>query len=191
MGRKPDPKPYQRLYNQVRSETRRLAQDSYCNPFKLLVTGSREWDDVTCVEAVLYGINGYIMSLGRSAHLTEGACTSGGADLIAYLTVEMNLMMAGHRWTTERVPAQWFDNWRVTGRNPGHERNQAMVDKGHDMCVGFPDPRRSPGTEDCMRRAHAAGIRTYLVRNVPRQGWGLYRYPAPTGSEPTDQDGFW
>lgn len=57
-------------------------------------------------------------------------------------------------WTVEAVPA----DWPTFGKAAGGIRNQVMVNRGADVCVGAPVPGRSKGTYDCMRRARAAGI---------------------------------
>lgn len=55
-------------------------------------------------------------------------------------------------------------DWDGLGKAAGPLRNQAMVDfcRAGDVCLGFPDAE-SRGTWDCMRRAHAAGLTTYML----------------------------
>jgi len=45
--------------------------------------------------------------------------------------------------------------WEKYGKKAGPIRNQKMVDGGAYLCVAFPG---GDGTEDCVRRAHEAGI---------------------------------
>jgi hypothetical protein len=57
--------------------------------------------------------------------------------------------------------------------NAGPIRNQEMVDAGAEMCIAFHRAiGASRGTKDCVRRALAARIPTYLVDSeagVPRR----------------------
>jgi hypothetical protein len=95
--------------------------------------------------------------------LVQGECPA-GADLMA------------KQWAIKRgvphedVPANWDDECgphcyrhrRFRKGKPycpaqGHLRNQAMVDRGADVCLAFPLPD-SRGTIDCMKRAKRAGI---------------------------------
>ncbi len=136
-------------------------QESSDEGMRLLVTGSRHWPTVLsyAVEAVLYGA---AHCADQRISVTEGACRT-GADRIA-ADVTRRRVTSG--WRHRPVPAQWIPRWRTLGVNPGHQRNQAMVDAGQDVCVGWPHPSpqvRSRGTWDCLRRAQAAGIPTFVV----------------------------
>lgn len=147
---------------------------------RVLVTGSRNWDHQDPVEAVLFGVAAVA---GGTVHLTDGKAP--GLDDMAHVLSVWHMAEKG--WTTHREPANWFDGWRTSGRNPGHERNQKMVDQGHHITFGFPDPVRSPGTWDCMRRSDAEGIPTYFVTN--RAGvWALEKYSPLRAKSP--QSGF-
>lgn len=105
--------------------------------------------------------------------------TSGGAvglDDIAHFWA------LGMQWSTEEVPARWEGPCRpecVHGRRmtrrrrdgssysycpaQGGYRNQEMVDRGHDLCIGWFATPNSRGTKDCLDRAAQAGIPTYRV----------------------------
>ena len=128
----------------------------------VLITASRWLTDAPAVHAVL---DAELAAHGRIL-LRHGACPTGG-DLFA------------HEWAIQRpgvvdedpMPADWDrpcdENCRHGPRYrdgerycavAGFIRNQEMVDKGADICHGFPQGK-SPGTKDCMRRARRAHIR--------------------------------
>lgn len=124
---------------------------------RLLVTGSRNWEDR---EAVL-------IALARVTDewpddvitLVHGACPT-GAD-----------HMADDIWSgflgrpVERHPA----NWHRFGKGAGPRRNQEMVDLGADLCLAFILPG-SRGTANCVRCAEAAGIPVRKVFGVKSEG---------------------
>lgn len=145
---------------------------------RILVTGSRVWEDAGLLTAAL--------SEAAEGHhpvtLVSGACPT-GADRIA----EVYASMCG--WTVERHRADWNGPCRVMCK-PGHRRagpngeycpaagnyrNQAMVDLGADILVAAPldsAPGGSPGTRDCMDRARRAGIRVVdITRPDPEGLW--------------------
>lgn len=138
-------------------------------PRRVLVTGSRYWEDQAPIYRALYYQR--LIAGERPMVVVHGAAT--GADSIA------------HRWaqtfypgsvTPEPHPADW-DHCRPQCRHKprrradgklycpvaGFCRNQNMVDLGADVCLAFPFPD-SHGTADCAQRARAAGI---LVEEHP------------------------
>lgn len=136
------------------------------DPLRLQVTGSRDFTDMPAVAAVMWGI---ALTHGP-LHITEGGAT--GLDSLAQGFAEQS------GWTWDTIEARWGDpctpgcnhgqrRWsnRYGSYCPfqGKVRNQAMVDKGHDLCVGWLSRPQSPGTLDCLARAHQAGIPTYTV----------------------------
>jgi hypothetical protein len=124
--------------------------------YRLLVTGSRNCDDVQArfVRAILSRIYMWQgVQHGRDLTIVEGECPYGGVDLVA------------RRWAEElgdveidAHPAEVHN-----GRVLGPARNARMVATGPDLCVGFPGPK-SNGTWDCIRKAADAGI---FVRVYP------------------------
>lgn len=140
------------MYRPLYLEARQLVVKPAGSRLRLLVTGGRTYNDELAVEAVMRGLSKTYGPL----HITDGQCVKGGLDDLAHK------FAVYHGWGTERVPADWFAGWQRSGVNPGHVRNQAMVDMGHDLCVGWPEPE-SKGTWDCMNRALAAHIPTYCV----------------------------
>jgi hypothetical protein len=119
-------------------------------PFRVLLTGSRTWDNIAVIEHALAVI------LARHLEgvlLVLGACPR-GADAIAtaYAT-----RTPGYR--TKAHPADWHRH----GRAAGHLRNVEMVGLGADGCVAFLR-RVSPGTAATVQLARAAGIPVWLHR---------------------------
>lgn len=109
----------------------------------VLVTGSREWTDTAKIYAALQ------KHLGNEiqAILVHGDCPT-GADAIANSWAQSQPGIA-----VDAQPA----NWERFGRSAGPRRNQAMVDRGADICLAFPKGQ-SRGTRHCMRAAEKAGI---------------------------------
>ena len=113
---------------------------------RILITGSRDWDDDAAIWEAL------ALTDAREWHtLVSGACPT-GADRIAEHVAET------FRWTVERHPADWS-----RGRGAGPERNAHMVSLGADLCLAFikNNSRGASGTADM---AEAAGIPT--VRHI-------------------------
>lgn len=117
------------------------------HPYRILITGSRDWDDGLTVEAAL------AMAVYQHvpAVIVHGACRT-GADAIAA------------RWTrTHRViglseeahPALW--QWH--GKAAGPRRNAEMVAAGADVCLAF-IRNGSRGASHTAALAEQAGIPT-------------------------------
>jgi YspA, cpYpsA-related SLOG family len=119
-------------------------------PFRLLVTGSRAWDDIAVVEHALAAI---LAHHPEGVLLVHGACLR-GADAIAAAYAART---PGYR--TEVHPA----DWRRYGRAAGPRRNAQMVTLGADGCVAFLRGA-SPGTTATIQLARAAGIPVWLHR---------------------------
>lgn len=66
----------------------------------------------------------------------------------------------------EEFPA----GWEKHGRAAGHVRNQAMLEAGADLVfavkAGFNWRLDRGGTEDMARRAHKAGVPTYVIQRM-------------------------
>ena len=116
---------------------------------KVLVTGSRHYDDYDRVYEWLLSLGTTIVVHGRAR----------GADYLAHI--------AAHdiRDVEERAyPA----DWEAFGMQAGPIRNQQMIDEEHtkeepiDLCLAFPMDD-SIGTWDCVRRAIIAGIPVEVV----------------------------
>jgi hypothetical protein len=115
---------------------------------RLLVCGSRDYTNAERVTQVL-------SSLPRPAVLITGQAP--GADRLA------------EEWaTSQRIRIIPFPaDWAKYGRAAGPLRNRAMVRDGKPtLVVAFPrDPQAiSPGTQDMITVARAAGIPTYVMQ---------------------------
>jgi YspA, cpYpsA-related SLOG family len=119
-------------------------------PFRLLVTGSRTWDDIPAVEHALAAI---LARHPEGVLLVHGACPS-GADAIALAYAQR---IPGYH--AEAHPA----DWRRYGRAAGQRRNAQMIARGAGGCVAFLRGS-SPGTTATIQLARAAGIPLWLHR---------------------------
>lgn len=121
---------------------------------RLLVTGSRDWDDVAHVSFTLGWALGYLQTPGlrETYMLVHGACPT-GADAIA------DQVWTGQNLPVERHPADWDTH----GRRAGFVRNAEMVALGADVCLAF-IRNESKGASMTARLAEQAGIRTLVFR---------------------------
>lgn len=124
-------------------------------PYRILVTGSRRWDDAFVVDREL----GALLRRIVREDWTEIVLVHGAAKGLDTIAAGM---AAHYKLRPEPHPADWTTH----SNGAGPMRNQHMVDLGADICLAFPLPR-SVGTWDCIRRANAAGIRTIII--PPRQ----------------------
>jgi hypothetical protein len=117
-------------------------------PVRLLLTGSRTWDDTHIIEHALAMI---LAHHPEGVLLIHGACPH-GADAIAAAYAD-------------RTPGYHSEahaaDWRRHGRAAGHLRNAEMVTLGADGCAAFLRGA-SPGTTATIRLAMAAGIPVWL-----------------------------
>ena len=112
--------------------------------YRVLVTGSRTWEDAGVIAGVLAG------HYREGAILVSGACPR-GADAIA----EEYWELLGGK--VERHPADW-DRF---GKRAGFRRNAEMVNTGASVCVAFIRDN-SRGASHCAGLARAAGIPTEI-----------------------------
>ncbi len=95
---------------------------SETKPYRVLVTGSRDWDRPSVIQRRLNRLHD---THGRCV-LVSGACPT-GADAMA----EKHATYLG--WTIERHPADWEKH----GKAAGFRRNTEMVNLGADVCLAF------------------------------------------------------
>jgi hypothetical protein len=119
---------------------------------RILITGSRSWDDENTIREALTTMVRTLGADGVGVTLVHGACPD-GADAIAD-----RLARSGDlgKLTIERHPAAWAKH----GKRAGFLRNQAMVDRGADVCFAFIRDD-SKGATMTARIAESAGIQTY------------------------------
>lgn len=116
-------------------------------PYRILVTGSRDWQDVAALDAAL----STRVFRHLPAVIVHGACPT-GAD---YQAAQFAREFAHMGITEEAHPA----NWAVNGRRAGFIRNQYMVNLGADICLAFIKDG-SRGASHTAALAEAAGIPT-------------------------------
>ncbi|MGW5852116.1 SLOG family protein [Streptomyces sp. NPDC055254] len=117
-------------------------------PYRILVTGSRDWPTPEVITAALdeeYALT----PADRDVILVHGGCPT-GADAIA------------HTWAGKH-PAISIDiflaQWDTQGRAAGPIRNARMVAAGADVCLAF-IKNGSRGATHAARLADRAGIPT-------------------------------
>lgn len=114
---------------------------------RLLVTGSRNWDDVTTIKLAL---NKAVNYLGDQVTLVHGACPIGADDIADDLFTYANL------GPVEAHPA----DWNTHGKRAGFLRNSLMVDLGADLCLAF-IKNESRGATMTANLAEKVGIETW------------------------------
>lgn len=112
----------------------------------IMVTGSREWEDVSTISQALF--NAFVeLGADNETVLISGGCPT-GADYIAerIWEDEMDLVV-------DQFPALWHEY----GNSAGPIRNQQMVDTRPDIVLAFPKGE-SRGTRGAIRMAEKAGL---------------------------------
>ncbi|WP_263974389.1 DUF2493 domain-containing protein [Streptomyces triticiradicis] len=133
-------------------------------PFRVLVTGSRDWPHPEQVHREL--------SLARQTVpgplvVVHGACPTGADRAAADWTTGMR-RADQDTVTVEAHPA----NWRRHGKAAGPRRNTLMVHAGAALCLAFIH-NASPGASHAARTAEAVGIPTLRFTTsatAPRDG---------------------
>lgn len=118
--------------------------------FRVLITGSREWDDDPLLCTTL-AMAVQEAPAGARPVIVHGAC-SRGADNTA------DIWARNHRLAIERHPA----DWKQFGKSAGFRRNAEMVALGADLCLAFVKDA-SRGATHCADLAEKAGIPTRRI----------------------------
>jgi len=143
---------------------------------RILITGSRDWDNVNAVKGTLGMVQNLVEGPSEAYPdgdepfvILHGGCPT-GADKIA-----ADIIAAPNRITGE---PPYKPKWDQYGRFAGPLRNQAMIDTRPDFVLGFLNPCRkgpdcvryrhegehwSHGAQDCADRAIKTGITTLLT----------------------------
>lgn len=119
---------------------------SSATPYRILVTGSRDWDDGDLLAWELGLATGEALRDGRRAVIVHGACPTGADALAVRLSRD-------HGFDTEPHPADWDRR----GKAAGPRRNREMVQAGADICLAFIKDG-SAGATGCADMAERAGI---------------------------------
>ncbi|NUP15463.1 MAG: DUF2493 domain-containing protein [Streptomyces sp.] len=120
-------------------------------PYRVLVTGSRDWEDRAAIDDFLTSLAAANVFHNRTTVVVHGACPT-GADAIAddwarYHAARSPLV------EFERHPA----NWSLNGKRAGFIRNARMVNLGADLCLAF-IRNGSRGASHTAALAEQAGI---------------------------------
>jgi hypothetical protein len=124
----------------------------------IIVTGSRTWTNVDAVRQALRSV----LPAGHRAIVYHGACPTGADRIVADLPPHP-------RVTIVPMPA----DWKTYGDSAGPRRNTEMVAAAKFdaerrgcpiVCVAFRMPGKSDGTDDCVAKVEAAGIRVVRVK---------------------------
>lgn len=120
--------------------------------YRILVTGSRAWDDVQELRLAL--VSASVPHL-PSIVVIHGACPSGADALAAEWAADYGVR-------TEEHPADWRPGGKLD-KSAGFRRNAEMVTAGADVCLAF-IRAGSRGASHCAETAERAGIpvRRYL-----------------------------
>lgn len=118
---------------------------------RVLVTGSRTWDDAATIRAALDAVAFGASGAGYTRLVVVHGCAN-GADELADIWVRTWPIGELHV-TAERHPALW----QIHGKRAGILRNDEMVRAGADLCLAFIRDG-SPGATHCAERAGEAGI---------------------------------
>jgi len=130
--------------------------------YRVIVTGDRNWR----IDELAIKVVRSLKAKHKGLVIVHGGCK--GVDT-----------SFGVACRIEGIPDEpHFANWEGYGSGAGPKRNQEMVDAGARLCLAFhrflPN---SKGTKDCVARAMAAKIPTWVtnaedaepVRQVPDQ----------------------
>jgi hypothetical protein len=131
---------------------------------RIIVTGSREWENGGVVYAVLWRHLDECVNSRDRLRIVHGGCDT-GADAIAsdwYATVRMGRSLASAHLLTPEVHRA---NWTRYGLAAGPIRNETMARAGADLCVGFlKNGAKNKGTEGMLDLARQYGIPTVTHR---------------------------
>jgi hypothetical protein len=112
---------------------------------RILVTGSRTWEDKNYIQSVFQKWDKKLPS-DQKRVLVSGACPSGADFLAEQVAAELG-------WVLERYPADWDEY----GKRAGFVRNEEMVETRPDFLVAFIRDE-SKGATMTVRLACKAGI---------------------------------
>ena len=118
-------------------------------PFRLLITGSRNWPEPIWV---IQYLNGILFIKQHELVIVHGACPKGVDKVASDWAEEVGV-------NEETYPAEWGR----FGRGAGMRRNIEMVRTKPDACIAF-IYQKSKGATQCKLMAERYGIPTDTVR---------------------------
>ena len=119
-------------------------------PYRILVTGSRDWDDEQELRyALIHAATPYLPSVT----VVHGACPTGADAMAGEWASNMAVAVEEH-------PA----DWERFGKAAGFRRNAEMVDAGAAICLAF----IRNGSKGATHTADLAGNAGILVRRYLR-----------------------
>lgn len=153
-----------------RIEETRQRGATFIRPFRVLVTGSRTWEDA----ATVFGALDDLLRDHRMVRVIHGACPQ-GADKIAqqWVTRTFRHSLLGFA-ESEPHPADWGRH----GKAAGFRRNAEMVGAGADLCLAFIGECRDPA---CRRRPlerHGSHGASHCAGLAEKAGIPVWRYEA-------------
>jgi len=128
----------------------RTTKGPILKPYRVLVTGSRDWTDLLTLDIALGSEQGMAAIDLRPLVVVHGGAR--GADAMADAWARRN------GFAVEKHPAIWRPNG-VYNPQAGLLRNREMVRLGADVCLAF-IRSGSRGASHCARLAEEAGIPT-------------------------------
>lgn len=120
-------------------------------PYRVLVTGSRDWDDLAAVRNALGQVR--TEDTDQPIVVVHGDCPTGADAMAAYLVARA---VPSFEMTAEPHPANWRPGGQLD-RSAGFRRNAEMVDLGADICLAF-IRNGSRGASHTAALAEKAGI---------------------------------
>lgn len=124
---------------------------------RVICTGSRNWFGLYGEERIYHVLNqlqNFADAVGEKLHIIHGDCPTGADRVVDNWARRRD----GDGVTVELMPA----DWRTLGKAAGPIRNEAMVNLGADMCIGF-IRGDSRGTRITLAMAAEAMIPTFVV----------------------------
>jgi hypothetical protein len=123
-------------------------------PFRVLVTGSRDWPTPDVVWSALNDTRLEAFAEGQPLVVVHGACPRGADQHAAAWAAVARQITAGV--VEEPHPADWRPGGTLD-RSAGFRRNAHMVQLGADLCLAFIRDS-SRGASHTARLADTAGI---------------------------------
>lgn len=138
-------------------------------PIRLGVAGSRHWTDEWLLRNVLDAINGGEVYIGTLIHGGAVRKRPIGREIVLDGADWFASKWAHARYIEEEVIRPVYEGSQTSRRYAPLTRNTQIVERS-DRIVAFRAPGKSNGTDDCVRKAKAAGklwlvITEYEVRS--------------------------